>query len=190
MNHPRLVRIHNNMKQRCNNPNNTVYKNYGGKGIRVCDEWKHFKDFESWALANGYNDDLTIDRIDGTGNYEPSNCRWVSRKEQANNRETNVVIEFNGKSQTLTEWSDELGISQKTLWARYNSPDWTIERMLTEKAHSEFAGNTLTFNGETHSIWEWSRITGIKPTTISARIHRSGWPVEKALTVGAIRQVS
>ena len=186
MNHPRLMRIHNNMKQRCNNPNNTVYKNYGAKGIRVCDEWKYFKNFKNWALKNGYNDTLTIDRIDSNGNYEPSNCRWVSRKVQANNRETNVNIEFNGETHTLTEWAEKLCISQKTLWARLNNPEWTTERALTERPHKEFSGGkTLTHNGETHSIWEWARITGIKPTTISARINRSGWAIDKALTVGA-----
>ncbi len=71
------------MKQRCNNPNDKGYRYYGAKGVSVCQEWKTLKDFETWALANGYQEGLTIDRIDSDGNYEPSNCQWISRKENA-----------------------------------------------------------------------------------------------------------
>lgn len=87
----RLRRIFNNMKQRCYNPLHTRYKDYGGRGIKICDEWlSDHKTFYDWAIKNDYTDNLSIDRIDNDGNYEPSNCRWVTMKVQQNNRRNNI----------------------------------------------------------------------------------------------------
>lgn len=120
------------MLQRCENPNNKSYKDYGGRGIKVCDEWHDVQVFTDWALANGQEEGLTIDRIDNNGNYEPGNCHWVTRKEQARNRRSNRLITFNDKTQTMAEWAEEINISYHTLKHRINNYHWPIERALTE----------------------------------------------------------
>ena len=129
----RLYITWRNMKQRCYNPNNVSYRQYGGRGIEVCEEWKsNFLAFYNWAMANGYADNLTIDRIDVNGNYEPDNCRWASVKEQNNNKSSNHLITYKGKTQTIKQWAEELGISSYTICSRLNQ-NWDIERALTEK---------------------------------------------------------
>lgn len=115
----RLYKTYQGMKERCYNINSTNYKNYGERGIKVCDEWlKDYKIFKKWATNNGYTDKLTIDRIDVNGNYEPSNCRWATIKEQQRNRRNNVLIENQGKIKTLAEWSEITGISSDTIRSR------------------------------------------------------------------------
>lgn len=108
----RLYKIWTGIKERCTNPNSTSYSRYGGRGIKVCPEWENdFEPFREWALSSGYSDKLTIDRIDVNGNYEPSNCRWATNKEQSNNRRTNVLITYQGETHTVSEWSDITGIA-------------------------------------------------------------------------------
>lgn len=129
--HP-VYRIWTSMLTRCENPNAKGYKNYGGRGIAVCDEWHAPAVFIGWALANGWQKGLQIDRIDNDGNYEPDNCRWTTWKEQAQNRRNNRFITFNGKTQCLADWSRETGIGHGTLWQRIYQYHWSIERALTE----------------------------------------------------------
>ena len=114
----RLYMIWKSMRERCATPSQNRYKNYGGRGIKVCSEWDDYLVFKEWALANGYNDSLTIDRIDPNGNYEPSNCRWATIKQQANNRTSNYLITIDGVTHTMTEWSDLSGIKAYTIRAR------------------------------------------------------------------------
>lgn len=120
------------MLQRCENPNNSAYKDYGGCGIKVCDEWHDAEKFIGWALANGWQKGLQLDRIDNNGNYEPSNCRWATREEQARNRRTNHLVTFNAKTRTMAEWAEEVGVKRHILYDRINNLHWPIERALTE----------------------------------------------------------
>lgn len=121
----RFYSILNGMIQRCGNKNNWAYEWYGGKGVSVCDEWLFYNDglynFYKWAIENGYSDTLTIDRIDVKGNYEPINCRWATTEEQANNKTSNLNIEFNGVTKNLSEWSKTLGIDRHILSKRFKS---------------------------------------------------------------------
>jgi hypothetical protein len=102
----RLYRIWSGMKDRCLNRNSKYWDRYGGRGITVCEEWKTFENFMEWAKQNGYSKKLTLDRIDNDGNYEPSNCRWATMKQQQNNRSNNLRYTFKGVTHTLSEWSD------------------------------------------------------------------------------------
>ena len=115
----RLYRIWQNMKRRCYTPSIDSYKYYGARGIKVCEEWldkqNGFINFYNWAMANGYKDNLTIDRIDVNGNYGPNNCRWATVKEQANNKRNNLFIQYKGEKHTIAEWSKILKIKRETI---------------------------------------------------------------------------
>lgn len=120
MNKTRLNRIWNAMKARCNAPEGTKnYEWYVKKGIKVCPEWQTFIPFMEWALKNGYRDDLTIDRIDSNGNYDPNNCRWATWEEQANNKSGVQRIRYNGQTHTITEWSKITGLPRSAIHSRF-----------------------------------------------------------------------
>lgn len=120
------------IKSRIHNKNERDYEYYGGRGIGVCPEWEDdFQAFHDWAIANGYADDLTIDRIDNNKNYSPDNCRWVDMKTQNNNKRSNKQITFRGKTQNLSQWAKELGIPRTALSNRIHVSGWSIERALT-----------------------------------------------------------
>lgn len=126
----RLCNIWRSMKDRCYNPNCQAFKNYGGRGIEVCKEWRcDLKAFYDWAISNGYDDSLTIDRIDVNGNYEPSNCRWADKTVQANNTRANHLLEYGGETMTIADWSRRTGIKQHTILRRL-SLGWDIEKTL------------------------------------------------------------
>lgn len=115
----RLYRIWGNMKHRCYGKSDAEkYQYYGGRGITVCDEWHDFINFRKWALKSGYNDSLTLDRIDNDGNYSPDNCRWVPVKRQCMNRRSNHFITENGKTLSVLQWANLLGVSHSTIISR------------------------------------------------------------------------
>lgn len=119
MSKTRMYKIWECMKYRCSNPNRPEYSHYGGRGIIVCDEWANdFLTFYNWSINNGYNESLTIDRIDVNGDYEPNNCRWVDMKTQANNTTRCIYITYRDKTQTLTQWCEELNLPYDTIRTR------------------------------------------------------------------------
>lgn len=136
--------IYTNMKARCYNPNDKRYKDYGGRGITICPEWfntekfdgrtsKGFIEFKKWALAHGYQYGLSIDRIDNNKGYSPENCRWITNKEQCNNRRSNHLITYKGKTQNLKQWCDELNYKYTTIYMRIYNSGWTVERAFENK---------------------------------------------------------
>ena len=130
-NHP-LYNVWQGIKARCNCNTDKHYKFYGGRGISICDEWKNdFKAFYDWSMSHGYQKGVMLDRIDNDLGYSPDNCRWVNSKIQNNNRRNNILIRFNGKTQTLAQWSDEINIKMTTLYNRLNALGWSIEKTLT-----------------------------------------------------------
>lgn len=132
----RLYTIWKHMKERCYNPNNKRFLDYGGRNITVCKEWKNdFTAFRNWALQAGYDETApygicTLDRIDNSKGYSPDNCRWVNAKQQSLNRRSNCVLTYQGESKTISEWAEQLGVRYAMLRRRLNR-GWSIEKTLT-----------------------------------------------------------
>lgn len=125
-----LYSVWQTMKQRCTNPRCRGYRWYGAKGITLCEEWQRPEPFYEWAMNNGYEPGLTIDRINPSEGYSPSNCRWISMSDQQNNKTSNHILTFRGVSHTLTEWSSLTGIPRTTITNRLKL-GWSIEEALT-----------------------------------------------------------
>jgi len=166
----RLKQTYYNMKQRCYNPNAKDYKNYGWRGIIVCKEWlNNSKSFYDWAINNGYTDKLTIDRENNDGNYEPDNCRWVTRKVQNNNKANNKIIEIDGISKTIAQWSEETGVPPNTLSYRIGIGLKTYKDLFAIPSHVE-----IEINNQTKTLLEWSKTSGLDTATIYRR-YTAGW---------------
>ena len=143
MNLSRLHRIWSGMKTRCTNSKNKDFELYGGKNIKVAEEWLHdFQAFHDWAIGSGYKENLSLDRIDPNGNYEPDTCRWATMKQQQNNRSNNRLITFNDETHTLSEWAEMLGIERYILNNRIVAQHWTVEKAFTTpvKKHKKSQG--------------------------------------------------
>ena len=129
MSYTRLFKIWAGMHKRCKNPNCAGYARYGAKGICVCDEWSSFEPFRDWAFANGYAEDLSIDRIDNSGNYCPENCRWADRRTQSRNRSYIRPLTYNGVTMLMTDWAEKLGMPIQSLSTRLSH--YTVEEALS-----------------------------------------------------------
>ncbi len=126
MTNTRMFKIWDGMLQRCNNKNAPNYYLYGGRGIKVCSRWSKFEHFYE-DMKKGYLDNLTLDRVNNDGNYSVDNCRWATRKEQANNKRNNRFIEYKGIRDTAANWARFFGISSGVLWNRLYFLKWSIE---------------------------------------------------------------
>ena len=127
----RLYTIWESMKSRCLYKSHARFKDYGGRGITVCNEWIHdFQTFYDWSMANGYAENLTIDRINNDKGYSPDNCRWVTIKEQENNKRSNHKITYKGETHNIKEWADILEINHRVIRKRI-SVGWSVERAFT-----------------------------------------------------------
>lgn len=127
----RLYSIWANMLSRCRNPNISSYRAYGARGITVCEEWTDFPAFHAWATSNGYAADLSLDRIDNDGNYEPANCRWVTFERQNKHRRDTRYITFGGQTLPVSDWAVKLGLNVGTLRSQLGELGWDVERALT-----------------------------------------------------------
>ena len=115
------------MLHRCYKETDEHYDYYGGRGIKVCDDWHNFETFQEWALANGYADNLTIDRLDGNKDYCPDNCSWATMTVQNNHKSDTKWLTYKGKTQSLSDWCRELGLDYFRTKARLNSLGWSVE---------------------------------------------------------------
>ena len=173
----RIYRIWCGMLTRCTNPNCRFYNRYGGRGVTVCDRWR--ESFQAFLddMGESPSPKHSIDRVPNhDGNYEPGNCRWATSTEQARNKRNNRILEFNGESKTVMEWSETIGIHWQTILFRLKH-GWSIKDTLTKQPH---VAALLTHNGITMTLREWSKVTGIKPTTLRGRVNL-GWPPERIL---------
>lgn len=140
----RIYKTWEGMKNRCYCKGQTSYKWYGGKGVTVCDEWSHdFQAFYDWAINNGYEDNLTLDRIYNNKGYEPSNCRWVTMKEQTRNRSSNRFLTYKGKTQCIVDWANEIGIDRRTITKRIDKLGWTVEKALSTPLQKKGGGDLI-----------------------------------------------
>lgn len=171
------------MKSRCYNPNNRSFNEYGGKGITVCESW--LSDFSAFYADMGFKPTSkhSIDRIDGKKNYNKRNCRWATKEEQSQNRPEFVIpLTYQGRTQTLAEWSREIGIFPQTLYNRHNS-GWSVERILEQRPSNQIRSDNriLEFNGKSQTLAQWTKEIGICRNGLKERLRR-GWSVEKSIT--------
>ena len=181
----KLYRVWSSIKDRCYRDGCKGYIDYGIRGIVMCDEWKSdFQAFYTWAMNNGYKRELSIDRIDVDGDYEPSNCRWATIKEQSRNRRDTLYVEYNGEKRTLIEVSEEVGISYGKMYARIFEMGKSLEEAIAMKGYSEnkCKHRKEKINGEILTISEFCDKYGITDKSFAYRWISKGKDLEWILT--------
>jgi hypothetical protein len=169
MRRTRLYNTWTQIKQRCINENNDRYEEYGGRGIKVCKEWiESFEVFKEWALKNGYRNDLSIDRIDVNGNYEPVNCKWSTQIEQQRNKRNNHYFDINGITKTVAEWAEISGVPYKTLQRRIDTGCKKEDLLRPVNYHWK----RIEINGVLKPMSVWAKEYGLQYSTIQRRYNR------------------
>lgn len=177
MSQTRIYRTYCGMKARCDNPNDQHYKDYGGRGIKICNYWRGimgFTHFYEWAMKNGYRDDLTIDRIDVNGDYEPNNCRWATNEQQQTNKRDNVWHIVDGQRMLMKEISKKYNIPEVTIRGRM-ARGMTAQEAVYYRQPEKYS---ITYHGITKPVSEWSKETGIRKGVLIYRI-KNNYPEEK-----------
>lgn len=169
----RLYGIYGGIKKRCFNKKEPRYKDYGGRGITMCEEWANpndgFDKFVEWSLSHGYADDLTIERNDVNGDYFPENCSWITRKEQCNNKRDTIWVDYHGEHIQLMKLCNRLGLSYDTINDRIVKRKWDVERAIETPSMMD---DPLSQKAREH---------GLNPKTVRDRIYKLGWSEERAL---------
>lgn len=178
----KFYQVWNGMKQRCYNVNNKNYHNYGGRGIKVCDEWLNdFTSFYNWSMNNGYKDGLQIDRIDNNKDYEPSNCRWVNRYINNNNRRNNILFTYNNKTMSLRAWCRHLNVCYKTCMTRYYRGH-TIEECLNLSKLSDHRKDRIRYNSKLYKYED-----GLYSiSNLSEKLNISRWKLQRDIKKGIL----
>lgn len=171
-------RVWQGINQRCHDPNCISFKNYGARGITVCERWLEFAAFYE-DMGPRPSAAHQIERDDNNGNYEPSNCRWATQLAQANNKRSNVRVAHAGRVLTISQWSRKLGVEYATLRQRL-SCGWPIERALAEPVIARGNTPTLTYQGQTYTLAEWAAELGCNEDSLKSRLYR-GWTADRIL---------
>lgn len=169
----RIFSIWSNMQERCSvnsKRKDTIY--YAQKGIKVCEEWKKYENFEKWALENGYAEKLTIDRIDEDGDYEPNNCQWITFAEQQRKKKCNRWFTYNGETKILSDWARERGIPIETLRDRIDVLGYSFEEAINKKPRLNKNSVILTYKGKEMNLTMLAEMCGLSVATVSKHIKR------------------
>ena len=177
----RLYSIWSAMKSRCYNPNTPAYKNYGERGISICDEWHYnFQSFFDWAVTHGYESNLTIERLEVNGNYEPNNCTWIPIGEQANNTRRNHRFTYKGGTLNVAQWANKYNVGRHVIEEGIEIGDLETSVNRVRKKRN-LRKDLFLFNGEEQTLKEICKKCDVSFRLASDRLYKLGWSLEKAL---------